>query len=327
MSNEIIKAAATQAAASEPGADELALINTYTRRPLTAEEVYVFSLTLCDNDVDRDGERFTVESLFALEKLFVGKTGIFDHEPSAKNQAARIFSCAATHDPGRKTAMGDAYFSLKARAYMPKTEENRALRESIDSGILKEVSVGCAVEKTLCSVCGQELAACAHRKGNVYGGKLCCGELVEPTDAYEWSFVAVPAQRSAGVTKEANRKEATMEQLLKQLEEKQRVTLSAQDCEKLAGYIAGLKQAAKDGVFYRDSLTAAVLRLSATVQPDISRGTVESMTKAMSVAQLKEVRDAFEKQKNRDFSPQPQLCANRTAHGGAADASLEQFTI
>ncbi|MBQ1454111.1 MAG: hypothetical protein IIZ23_09105, partial [Ruminococcus sp.] len=56
-------------AEQEVSAQELALINAYTRRPLSADEVYVFSLVLCDNDVDRDGERFTVESLFALEKL------------------------------------------------------------------------------------------------------------------------------------------------------------------------------------------------------------------------------------------------------------------
>ena len=97
-SNAIQKAAEVTAAPAEAvSAEELRLINTYTRRNLSADEVYVFSVTLCDNDVDRDGERFTVESLFALEKLFVGKTGIFDHPPSAKNQTARIFACA----PGR----------------------------------------------------------------------------------------------------------------------------------------------------------------------------------------------------------------------------------
>ena len=35
----------------------------------------------------------------------------------------------------------------------------------------------------------------------MYKGKLCYGLLKEPTDAYEFSFVAVPAQRGAGVTK------------------------------------------------------------------------------------------------------------------------------
>ena len=34
-----------------------------------------------------------------------------------------------------------------------------------------------------------------------YGGKLCYFTLKAPTDAYEWSFVAVPAQRKAGVMK------------------------------------------------------------------------------------------------------------------------------
>lgn len=64
--------------------DEMALINAYSRRTLTKDEVYVFGVVLCDNDIDRDNERFTVESLFELEKLFVGKTGIFDHSPTAK---------------------------------------------------------------------------------------------------------------------------------------------------------------------------------------------------------------------------------------------------
>ena len=41
--------------------EELKLINGYTRRKLSANEVYVFSVVLCDNDIDRDGERFTVE--------------------------------------------------------------------------------------------------------------------------------------------------------------------------------------------------------------------------------------------------------------------------
>ena len=205
QNNKITKAADVTLAAdgSTPSAEELRLIHAYTRRALSADEVYVFSVTLCDNDVDRDGERFTTESLKSLEKLFVGKTGIFDHNPSAKNQTARIFSCAVERVPSRKTAAGDDYFRLKARAYLPRTEGNAELIAALDSGIVKEVSVGCAVGKVLCSVCGEELRSCPHRKGETYGGKLCFGELCEPYDAYEWSFVAVPAQRQAGVTKSA----------------------------------------------------------------------------------------------------------------------------
>ena len=309
MDNKITKAAAGGVAsdAGSATAEELELINTYTRRTLTAGEVYVFTVVLCDNDVDRDGERFTVESLFALEKLFVGKTGIFDHDPSAKNQTARIISCRVENVASRTTATGDEYFCLKARAYLPRTEGNSELIAALDSGIVKEVSVGCAVGKILCSVCGEDIGMCPHRKGETYGGKLCCGELTEPYDAYEWSFVAVPAQKNAGVTKTAYGKEIDMEGIMKKLSRGQSATFSDRDCKKLLEYIDSLKQSAKDGVYYRDSLTSEVLRLSAAVQPGISRETMESVTKGMTVAQLKEFKTAFEKQRAELIPVAPQL--------------------
>ncbi len=322
--NEVKKAALIGAEPTAVGEEELRLINGYTRRALTADEVYAFSVVLCDNDVDRDGERFTVESLFTLEKLFVGRTGIFDHDPSAKNQAARIFSCEVESVPGRKTATGDEYFRLKARAYMPKTEDNRAIIEAIDSGIIKEVSVGCAVASNVCSVCGEEYALCKHRKGETYSGVLCCGELRDPIDAYEWSFVAVPAQKEAGVVKSAERKDRTMKGILKKLEDRQSFLLSGGDCEKLSAYIASLKQQAQDGAYYRESLTADVLRLSAAVQPGISRETMESVAKSLTVAQLKEVKTAFEKQKQQAYAPVPQLLGGKTKQNTEA---FGQFTI
>lgn len=313
MDNKVTKAAPCSVSADSgaPDADELALINTYARRVLNAEEVYVFSVTLCDNDVDRDGERFTVESLFALENLFIGKTGIFDHDPSAKNQTARIISCKVENDPARTTATGDEYFRLKARAYLARTEGNAELIAALDSGIVKEVSVGCAVGKTLCSICGEKIGICPHKKGETYGGKLCCGELTEPYDAYEWSFVAVPAQKQAGVTKTAYGKEQDMEGIMKKLSRGQSATFSDRDCKKLLDYIDSLKQSAKDGVYYRDSLTAEVLRLSAAVQPMVSRETMESVTKGMTIGQLKEFKTAFEKQRAEQIPLAPQLYADR----------------
>ena len=132
---QVIKSAADYDTQSE-----LELINGYSRRQLTADEVYVFTVALCDNDIDRDNERFTVESLFALEKLFVGKTGIIDHDPTAKNQKARIISCRVESVDGETTVLGDQLFRLTARAYIPRTEGNRELIESIEAGIVKEVS-------------------------------------------------------------------------------------------------------------------------------------------------------------------------------------------
>jgi len=182
---------------------ELGKIDRFTRRPVTADEVYAFPLVLCDNAPDRDGERFSVRALERLAELFVGKTGIFDHDPKGENQTARIYECEVRSDETEHTACGEPYTYLYAKAYMMRTERSRDLITEIEGGIKKEVSVSCSIGKRICSICGsdREEHPCGHVKGRRYEGKLCCDILDEPGDAYEWSFVAVPAQPGAGVVK------------------------------------------------------------------------------------------------------------------------------
>ncbi|HHU05011.1 MAG TPA: hypothetical protein GXZ65_00830 [Clostridiales bacterium] len=180
---------------------ELEEINKFARSPLKEEDIYCFAVLLCDNEVDRDFERFTVPALMKLSELFVGKTGIFDHNWSAGGQKARIYRTELVTDRHRKTLLGEPYAYLKAYAYMLRTESNAELIAEIEGGIKKEVSLGCSVARSLCSICGEAAGKCSHERGKKYGGKLCYFELHEPTDAYEWSFVAVPAQKNAGVIK------------------------------------------------------------------------------------------------------------------------------
>ena len=72
------------------GALELAMINEQTLRELTEDEVFTFRLTACDNQVDRDGERFTEATLEQLGKLYIGKPVLRDHRWSAETQTARV---------------------------------------------------------------------------------------------------------------------------------------------------------------------------------------------------------------------------------------------
>lgn len=51
-------------------AEDLEKINRYTRRAFQEEELYTFSVVLCDNEVDQDMERFTVPALERLGELF-----------------------------------------------------------------------------------------------------------------------------------------------------------------------------------------------------------------------------------------------------------------
>ena len=66
------------------GREDMILINRLSRAELTPEQVYTFALRLCDNEIDRDWERFDEEALDILSGLFVGKSGIFDHNWSAE---------------------------------------------------------------------------------------------------------------------------------------------------------------------------------------------------------------------------------------------------
>lgn len=193
------KAAAVKRA---DAAADIDLINRYSVKELTPEEVYCFAVRLCDNEVDRDWERFDKTALEKLAELFLGKSGIFDHAWRAENQVARLYKTEVVRGEGR-TQAGDLYYYLRGYAYMTRTEKNADLIAEIEAGIKKEVSVGCAIGRTVCSICGAENGKCEHIKGREYDGKLCFFTLKDPVDAYEWSFVAVPAQQAAGVTKSA----------------------------------------------------------------------------------------------------------------------------
>lgn len=195
--------AAVLKSVKRPQPDDMEKINRYTRRELTQQDVFCFHVILCDNEVDRDSERFTVDAIQTLSKLFLGKTGIFDHDLRGENQTARIYDTGVEVDSGKKTQCNEPYTYLLAKAYAVRTEKNADLILEIDAGIKKEVSVGCSVAQVTCSICGADWnnKKCNHTKGAHYDGKLCYAVLGHPTDAYEWSFVAVPAQRNAGVVK------------------------------------------------------------------------------------------------------------------------------
>lgn len=268
---------------SRPTEEELAVINRFTRRPFAADEVYAFSVVLCDNDVDRDFERFPVASLERMAELFVGKTGICDHSHRAADQCARIFSCEVVTDETRKTVYGEPYTYLKARAYMPVTEKNEPLITEIDAGIKKEVSVGCAVASRRCTVCGGDPETCGHRKGRHYRKngvqKLCAHELCEPTDAYEWSFVAVPAQPRAGVTKHFG--EAETGEIVKALNTGA-MALSDREAAALARHIEALAAKASAAEEYLGlQKTRVIARLTAGLDDEpaaVLRAAIDRMT-------------------------------------------------
>ena len=266
--------------------EELDQINRFSKAELTADQVYTFSVRLCDNEVDRDFERFGMEDLERLGELFLGKSGIFDHQWSAKGQTARIYRTEVVREPGTVTAAGDEYRWLKGWAYLMRTEKNQELITEIEGGIKKEVSVGCSMGRSVCSVCGAENGACGHAKGQMYGGKLCFMELKDPKDAYEWSFVAVPAQPRAGVVKRFGAEGPELRVLRKQAEMGQR---------------------------YLMALRREVVRLAMLADGSLDGNIFAKAAGRLEEAELLELKDAYEAQIAKKFPVPAQLRRQQAA--------------
>lgn len=186
--------------------ETLKQINRYTLEPLTAEQVFTFKAVLCDNEVDRDFERFSLKALQDLHKLFTGRTVIKNHTPDTDNQVARIYTTELVQT-GKQLDCGEPYTQLIAHCYMVKTAGNADMIAEIIGGIRREGSVGCAVSGCICSICGTDntKSYCSHFRGRSYdkenGKALCTYTFSGAKDAYEFSLVAVPTQRGAGISK------------------------------------------------------------------------------------------------------------------------------
>ena len=264
--------------------EEMERINAMSKKKLEPGEVYAFAVRLCDNEIDRDNERFPAATLEELAPLFVGRSGLFDHQWSTRNQAARIYRTEVVRESWM-TEAGEPYCYLKGCAYLLRTEGNRELIAAIEGGIKKEVSVGCAVERSVCSICGEEFHTCPHEKGAEYGGRRCWAELVGASDAYEWSFVAVPAQKRAGVMKGLGAggtlRELVRDQPIGQAE--------LEKLEQEAGlgrrYLAGLRLA----------------------EPDLPRETMKGIVDKLEEGELQALKRAYEDRLESLWPVEPQL--------------------
>ncbi len=203
----VIKSADVQIQEVTP--EELRKINNFSLRPLKAEDVFTFKMSMCDNETDdRNYEPFNLQSLKDMKRLYVGKTVIKDHSRRADNQVARVYDTELVYEEGKTTKAGEPFARLVAKCYTIRTTSNADFIAEVEAGIKKEVSTSCRPKKAVCSICGVDnmKSYCAHYWGKEYekadGTKgICYFTLDGVKEAYEVSFVAVPAQPRAGTTK------------------------------------------------------------------------------------------------------------------------------
>lgn len=269
----------------QPSAEQLAKINALAKTQLKTEDVYVFSLRLCDDQVDRDYERFDSGALAELAAMFVGKSGIVDHMWSAKGQVARIFDAGVDQENGVSF--------IKAWAYIRRGGEGDEWIADIEAGIKKEVSVGCAMGRSVCSVCGLDYGSCGHQKGQHYDGQLCVAVLKEPVDAYEFSFVAVPAQPNAGVLKGMGGRRVS----LKELADAHGAQEEYRNLYKLAGL----------GQEYERQLGDEVVRMCLALELGMEERMLRGAVEKLSAEELKGFRAALSGKMEKAYPVRTQL--------------------
>ena len=193
--------------------EDLKKINKYTLSPVKAEDVFIFKATIADNEQDdRNFMPFNLKALQDLKKLYPGKTMLKDHSRKADNQIARVYDTELVQNANKQTELGELYTELIAKIYMIKTDSNKDLISEIMGGIKKEVSTSTVPEKMVCNICGVDNMKdfCRHWPGRDYdvadatgksNKKRCKMLLHGAKEAYELSFVAVPAQPRAGTHK------------------------------------------------------------------------------------------------------------------------------
>ena len=286
--------------AGAPTAAQLAAINAQAKGDLQQEQVYVFAVRLCDDQVDRDGERFDTAALPALAKLFIGKTGIVDHKWSSDGQVARIFETQVVRE--------GAVSFIKAWAYIRRGGHADEIIADIEAGIKKEVSVGCSMGRAVCSVCGGEYGSCGHQKGNYYDGQLCCVILKEPMDAYEFSFVAVPAQREAGVLKALGGRHVRLKELAEEFGAQQEYRQLYQD--------------ALLGQRYRKELENEVVRLCLALELGAGEPVLRGVVKTAGHADLLQLKAALQGKMQQMYPVRCQLPGAKMAEEGIESGFL-----
>ena len=309
----------------EADSGDIKLINQFTRTPFEADMLYTFSVALCNNDIDRDNEKFTIDTLKELKSMFIGKTGIFDHSMKSADQKARIYDTYIEKIDGKKTADNEDFYQLKAKAYMVKTQENLPLITEIEAGIKKEVSISCSVEQSICSVCGKDKrqGGCEHISSREYNGKRAYTILQGAKDAYEFSFVAVPAQREAGVTKmfKISGRNFSMTDIIKSLKDcEDGITLTKTQAKAIADKIENISEEAELGREYKQALTKEVIALCSKAMPQMDLTVFGNVAQVMTTGELKAFKRAFSKSQY-DSTAKAQISAQ------AGKGNVNQFKI
>jgi hypothetical protein len=184
-------------AEADVDAATVAAINTFTRSPVTAEQVYVATANLVNDQYDRSHERIPVEMLHRLAATIGGKSLLPGHARDVV-PIGRWIDGVVKQDPAGAN-------HVEARFYVPAGSD---IATKLALGIAKDVSVRMATGPRICDVCGKSFDGPKdyvheHKKGVAYDGKRCrvtYGGDPSQYESLEGSLVWLACQHGTQVT-------------------------------------------------------------------------------------------------------------------------------
>lgn len=178
---------ARDGAASETVDEEtLAAVNRFALRPLKAEDFVVFTLDLCNNQVDKHHSRFPEGELERINALVPGRPLMERHDLRGSLPRGTFFRSRIHRE--------DGVVSVRPEVYVLRTAENEDFIRNIEGGVYRETSIGFAFRLPECSVCGCDVRSCDHVPGRYYDDTLCHFVMRDVVEVIEGSVVSSGSQ-------------------------------------------------------------------------------------------------------------------------------------
>lgn len=166
--------------------DTMTAINRFSLKPLTAEDVAVFTMELCNNQIDAHNSRFPDEELARIAPLTIGRPFMELHDTRGRLPRGLFFRATVKGDSDVKSVCPDVY--------VLRTEENAHLIKNIEGGVWRETSIGFEFTTPECSICAKDLRECEHIPGRDYEAGTCHYIMRDVTKVIEGSLVPAGSQ-------------------------------------------------------------------------------------------------------------------------------------
>lgn len=169
--------------------DDMAAINKFALKPLTRNDVAIFSMELCNNQVDKHYSRFPEAELAKINRMVVGRPLMQNHDLRTLPRGT-FFGSQIKSVGNRMTVCPDAYIA--------RTRGNEDFIKNLESGVYRMTSIGFMFSKPECSICGGDYRSCSHNAGERYdtptGKSVCHYVMHNVTEVIEGSIVPAASQ-------------------------------------------------------------------------------------------------------------------------------------